>query len=90
MGFMIHFPPGALFKVVSFAQLFESSGVNEIELMKLPSWEWMVILVLVMFIVWLMILFQVGSYDPQQYDLGSHSHQANTQTDHPGNGDRSH
>lgn len=43
------------------SHLSETLPVKEIEMIKLSSWEWFLLLFIVMLIIWLLILFQVSS-----------------------------
>ena len=50
----------------------ETLPVKEIELIKLSSWEWFLLLFIVMFITWLLILFQVRSVRSENDQIQSH------------------
>ena len=50
----------------------ETLPVKEIELIKLSSWEWFLLLFIVMLITWLLILFQVRSVRSEIDQIQSH------------------
>ena len=50
----------------------ETLPVKEIELIKLSSWEWFLLLFIVMLITWLLILFQVRSVRSENDQFQSH------------------
>lgn len=61
-----------LIKHALFSILRESGGVNEIEMIQLSTWEWFLLLALVIIITWLLILFQVRSTRENEYIANNH------------------
>lgn len=54
------------------SHLSETLPVKEIEMIELSSWEWFLLLFIVMVIIWLLILFQVGSVRSENDQVQSH------------------
>jgi hypothetical protein len=50
----------------------ETLPVKELELIKLSTWEWFLLLFIVMLITWLLILYQVRSVSNENDQIQSH------------------
>jgi hypothetical protein len=59
----------------------ETGPVHEVEMIQLSSWEWFLLLSIVILIIWLLILFQVKTYGSHEYGMQPHDHHE----DHSGN-----
>ena len=55
-----------------FTVLRESGPTNEIEMIQLSTWEWFLLLVFTMLLIWLLVLFQVKSTSEQEPIEKSH------------------
>ena len=61
----------AVLKVLLPIQLREAGPVSEIEMIKLSTWEWYLLLSVVVLIIWLLILFQARSSGAHELALDS-------------------
>jgi len=59
----------ALLKVFIPIHLQEAVTVNEIEMIELSSWEWYLLLSIVILVIWLLILYQARSSGVHELDM---------------------
>lgn len=62
----------ALLKVFIPNHLQEAGTVNEIEMIELSSWEWYLLLSIVILVIWLMILYQARSTGAHELSDDTH------------------
>lgn len=62
----------------------ETGPVNEIEMIELSSWEWFLILSIVIIIIWLLILFQTRLTQADNFGIQSHEGQEFVSEHHSG------
>ena len=62
----------ALLKVVIPIHLQEAGTVNEIEMIELSSWEWYLLLSIVILVIWLLILYQARSSAVHELNMEAH------------------
>lgn len=79
MNFQISSLPLMRYLFPAFVQ--ETGPVHEVDMIQLSSWEWFMLLSIVILIIWLLILFQVKTYGSHDYGMQSHDHHE----DHTGN-----
>ena len=76
---------GNLMSYLFPAVLQESGPVNEIEMIRLSSWEWFLLLSIVILIVWLLILYQKNISGAHAFGTQSHDDQENVSENHSAN-----
>ena len=69
---MNFFSSGTLLKVFTPNYFQEEGTVNEIEMIELSSWEWYLLLSIVILVIWLLILYQARSSGSQELNDDSH------------------
>lgn len=52
----------------------ETGPVHEVEMFQFSSWEWFMLLSIVILVIWLLILFQVKTYGSHDYKMQSQDH----------------
>lgn len=62
----------SLLKVFIPIHLQEAGTENEIELIELSSWEWYLLLSIVILVIWLMILYQARTSGAHELDTEAH------------------
>lgn len=61
-----------LLKVFLPLHLQEAGTVNEIEMIELSSWEWYLLLSIVILVIWLLILYQTKSSGSHELNMEAH------------------
>ena len=62
----------ALLKISIPSHLQEAGTVDEIEMIELSSWEWYLLLSIVILVIWLLILYQARSSGAHELDMEDH------------------
>jgi hypothetical protein len=71
-----------LLKVFSSGILVDEAPIQEIHLINLTNWGWLLFISIVIVIVWLLIIFQVKSFGSHELGLISKSESDHNQADH--------
>ena len=62
----------ALLSIFDIIHLQEAGAENEIEMIELSSWEWYLLLSIVILVIWFLILYQARSSGAYELDMEAH------------------
>ena len=75
-----------LMRSFSSSIFMETGTVHEIEMIKLSSWEWFLLLSIITIIIWLLLLYQVRSTRGNNFGIQSEQEQETKYEPHNGDG----
>ena len=81
-----HYSIGHLMRSYSSSIFMETGPVHEIEMIKLSSWEWFLLLSIVTIIIWLLLLYQVRSTRGNNFGMQSAEELETINEPHTGDG----